>query len=321
MGMKEQFSKKNIDAKTFVIFITIAIFLLFAYLGAQFNWLSDFNLFINLIGGIFALFIGLLSLLRFYTKKNRFNYLFLGLGFLAISVVEIVQVLVVITAFRDLFSIDTTQAFPISEVLSRVFLSLILFLSWLFRKEDQKETQPNEKLAYVGLLLGISTTIILVSLTTQIFANYQQYMLSIIGQTVSLMIYILAITGYIRSKGIRTSNFDFWIIFSLSFSIISQFFFLPYLNLEYKLMLNLATLAKFVSYIVLLLGFLNSIYEIYKKEEKAQKELERKNLILNETKKKVEEAYMLLRSEKWQLTKTKEKSTADRIMKDILNNK
>lgn len=321
MEIKEEFNKKNIDTKIFAIFFSIALFLIFAYLSGNLSWLSDFNLFINLIGGLLAAFIGTLALVRFYTKKNRLNYLFLGLGFLAISVVEIVQVLVVITAFRDLFSIDTTQAFPISEVLSRVFLSLILFLSWLFRREEEKGKQLSEKLPFVGVLLVITSTIVLVSLFTQIFANLQQYMFAIIGQTVSLFIYILALIGYIRSKGIKTNSFDFWIIFSLSFSIISQIFYLPYLNLEYSLMLNLATTAKFISYVILLFGFLHSIYEVYKKEEKHQKELERKNIILSETKKKVEEAYMLLRSEKWQLTKEKEKSTADRIMKDILNNK
>lgn len=71
---------------------------------------------------------------------------------------------------------------------------------------------------------------------------------------------------------------------------------------------------------VLLIGFLNSVYEMYKREEEYQKELVKKNLILKETKKKVEEAYMLLRSEKWKLTKEKEKDTADKIMQDILKN-
>ena len=81
-------------------------------------------------------------------------------------------------------------------------------------------------------------------------------------------------------------------------------------------MLNLSTLAKFLSYAILLIGFLHSIYEMYKSEESAQKELLRKNIVLAETKKKVEEAYMILRNEKWALTK--QKGSADEILKDIL---
>lgn len=59
-------------------------------------------------------------------------------------------------------------------------------------------------------------------------------------------------------------------------------------------MINLSVLAQFFGYIALLLGFLNSIRELYLKEIENQKELEF-------TKRKVEEAYMTLREEKWNL--------------------
>jgi len=130
------------------------------------------------------------------------------------------------------------------------------------------------------------------------------------------MVYILTLIGYLRGKGMYYRSFDFWILLSLSFGILSQIFFLPFLNIEYYLMLDLSTLAKFLSYTTLLFGFLYSIYEMYKSEEMAQKELIRKNLILSETKKKVEEAYMILRNEKWALTK--QSGSADKILKDIL---
>lgn len=130
------------------------------------------------------------------------------------------------------------------------------------------------------------------------------------------MLYVLTLVAYIRSSGMYYRNFDFWLIFSLTFAILSQIFYLPFLNIEYYLMLNLSTLAKFLSYTVLLVGFLHSIYEMYKSEESVQKELVKKNLVLTETKKKVEEAYMVLRSEKWELGK--KKGSADKILKDIL---
>lgn len=84
-------------------------------------------------------------------------------------------------------------------------------------------------------------------------------------------------------------------------------------------MLNLSTIAKFISYLVLLVGFLYSIYEMYKSEEDTQRELTRRNLLLTETKKKVEEAYMILRDEKWAITKSKD--SVDEILKDILKKK
>ena len=57
----------------------------------------------------------------------------------------------------------------------------------------------------------------------------------------------------------------------------------------------------------MLVGFLNSIYELYQKEVLIQQELERKNKLLDETKKKVEEAYLVIRKEKWDLVSGKKK--------------
>mgnify|MGYP006876613339 FL=1 len=52
---------------------------------------------------------------------------------------------------------------------------------------------------------------------------------------------------------------------------------------------------------------MNSIYELYQKEVLIQQELERKNKLLDETKKKVEEAYLVIRKEKWDLVSGKKK--------------
>lgn len=319
MDSLREFDKRNVLFKVFLILISVVLFLVFAYFSAGLRWFSSFNLFINLVGAIFAFFIGLLALVRFYTKKSSLNYLFLGLGFLVVSVVEVAQILVSMGSFADLFAVSAaTEAFPVTEVVSRVFLSIIMFLSWLLMREEYRERRVSERLAFVGVAVGISATVVLVSLYTQLFAGMQEYMFAIIGQTLALLIYILALAGFGRSRGFCCRNFDFWVVFSLVFSIISQIFFLPYLNLEYDLALNLATLAKFISYVLLLFGFLHSVYEMYKREEEIQRELAKKNVILNETKKKVEESYMLLRQEKWKLTK--EKESDDGIMRDILSN-
>lgn len=318
--MEIQFTKSNIKKKQLVILLSIILFLLFAYWGGNLQWMGNFQLFIDLLASIFAFFIGVLSLVRFYTKKSSLNYLFLGLGFLTVGSIEVMQIFVSLDTFSDLFEVSRNELFPATVVISRLFLSFILLLSWLFMNEEYRKKVLNEKLAFVGVAVALTALIVFLSLYSQIFTNYQEYMFAIVGQTVSLLIYILALLGYIRSKGVLFRNFDFWVVFSIVFAVLSQLFFLPYLNLEYQLMLNLATLAKFLSYFILLIGFLNSISEMYRREEEYQMELKKKNLILTETKKKVEEAYMLLREEKWQLTKKNEQNTADKIMKDILKN-
>ncbi|MDY0097066.1 MAG: MASE3 domain-containing protein [Candidatus Dojkabacteria bacterium] len=321
MKKQEIFSKYEIKEKELLILISVFFFLLFAYMSGEFFWMKDFQLVVDLFSGIFAFFIGTLALLRFYTKKNFTNYLLLGLGFLTVGVIDILQILLSLNAFSDFFSVSTSEVFPSTVVLSRFFLSLIFFLSWLLMKEEYRARVFKEKLAFVGVLFSISAFIAIITIFSNIFEGLESYTFAIVLQTVSLMIYLLTLVGYTRSRGMYYRNFDFWIIFSLTFSILSQIFYLPYLNLEYELMMNLSILAKLISYVVLLVGFLHSIYEMYKSEEKAQLDLKRKNKLLILTKQKVEEAYMVLREEKWKLTKVNKKKKTDKIFKDILKNK
>ena len=318
--MKEKYSKKQVQEKEILILVSVLIFLFLAYISGDFLWFKDFQLLIDMFSGIFAFFIGTLALVRFYTKRNFTNYLLLGLGFLTVGILDIFQIFLSLDSFSDFFSVNSSEVFPTSVVLSRVFLSLIFFLSWILMKEEYRSRVLKEKLAFVGVLVSISVFVSVISIFSNIFKELEGYMFAIVLQTISLMMYLLTLVGYTRSRGMYFRNFDFWIVFALTSSIFSQIFYLPYLNIEYELMINLSALAKFFSYLILLFGFLHGIYEMYESEKKAQLELKRKNKLLTLTKQKVEEAYMVLREEKWELTKSKEKKT-DKIFKDILRNK
>ncbi len=144
-------------------------------------------------------------------------------------------------------------------------------------------------------------------------------LLVIIVGLASLMFLLLALLGYLLNKGWLYDDFNYWIIFLLSFLVLSQIFYLPFFNLEYSNMMNLSVWARFFAYIGLLVGFLNSIYGMFQKEIITQKELANKNKQLDETKAKVEEAYLMLREEKWSLVRSK--GSADSILKDIVKGK
>lgn len=317
--MVQKFTKNEVKKREIFILLSVIVFLAFGYIAGNLRWITDFQLILDLFAGIFAFFIGLLALLRFITKKNSFNFLLLGIGFFTVSLLDVLHILISLDVFSDLFVIKNSDIFPSSIVFSRVFLSFIFFLSWIFAREEHREKNINERFVFLGIFFLFSIFVILVSVFSNIFSGYDEYIFAIVMQIIALGVYILTLVGYIRSKGMYYRNFEFWLVFSLTFAVLSQIFFLPFLNIEYYLMLNLSTLAKFLSYLVLLYGFLYSIYEIYKSEEEVQKELLRKNLVLSETKKKVEEAYLILRKEKWEMSK--EKVAADDILRDILKKK
>ena len=319
--MKKKFSKQQVREKELVILFSLFIFLFFAYRSGNYSWIKDFQLIVDLFASSLAFFVGVLAMVRYFTKKTNVNYLLLGLGFVTVSFLDAFHILHTLNVFSDLFSIGKLTMFPSSMVLSRVFLALIFFLAWVLTKEEKKIRGMKEKIALGSLLGAISVFIIAIVTFTTFFEGFESYQFAISMQTIALMMYLFTLIGYAREEGMYYRNFDFWLMFSVVFSIISQIFFLPYLNIEYELMLNLSTLAKFLSYFVLLVGFLCSIYEMYKREEQVQKELENKNFLIKLTKQKVEEAYMVLREEKWKLSKESKKKTTDKIFKDILKRK
>ncbi len=319
--MSKKFSKQQVRERELLILLSVFFFLLFAYVSGNFSWMKGFQLLVDLFASTFAFFIGILAIVRFYTKKSYLNYLFLGLGFLSVAILDGFHILLSFETFSDLFAVDSSQMFPSSMVLSRVFLSLIFFLSWIFLREEKKIRERKEKFAFIGLLFAISLFTIAITSFTSFFEGFSSYKFAISVQTIALMVYLGTLVGYTRNEGMYYRDFDFWVMFSLVFSILSQIFFLPYLNIEYELMLNLSTLAKFISYLVLLIGFLYSIYEMFRKEEEKQQEIERKNFLLKLTKQKVEEAYMILREEKWKISKESKRKNTDKIFKDILKKK
>jgi hypothetical protein len=203
-------------------------------------------------------------------------------------------------------------------VLSKAFLAVMFFLSWLVNKDYDNLNSKQEK------IIAISTVSIFLVLSCMIFifsnvvSVSQEYIPAIVGGVLSLVMFVFTLFGYLRSPAWRYESFEYWQVFSLVFLLVSTVFFLPFLNLEYELALVFSVLAQALSYILLLVGFLISIYEIYSRETEYLNQLRKKNELLLKSKNSVEEAYMLLRKEKWQIARGKGKGSIEKILKNVI---
>jgi hypothetical protein len=221
----------------------------------------------------------------------------------------------------NLFSTAISQVYPATSVLSKTFLAVVMFISWLVgRKKIEGTKNAKKKELLLMALVGMSFIVFIGAFLylTIIGVVVDSLMVIVVG-LISLMLLILALLGYLIGKGWVYEDFNYWIIFLLSFLILSQIFYLPFFNLEYANMMNLSIWARFFAYIGLLIGFLNSIYGMFQKEVIIQKELASKNRQLDQTKAKVEEAYLMLREEKWSLARSK--GSVDKILKDVMKKK
>jgi hypothetical protein len=295
--------KFEINKKILLILITILGFLIFAYLSGSIVWMKDILLFVELISSIVAIFIGSLALVRFYTRKSKLTFLVLGIGFLFVGVLEIVQIVSSLNGFQSLISYSPSEFFPLSMVLSKSFLALIFFLSWFVRKDYENKDSGKEKVLILSILFIFITVISIFLLFTNVLSSLSEYVPALIGGILSLLLFIFSIFGYVRNNVWKYEAFEYWLIFSIVFLLISSIFFLPLLNLEYNLMMIFSVFARFLSYIAILIGFLVSIYELYNREFEYMEELKEKNSQLVRAKNSVEEAYMVLRNEKLSLKK------------------
>jgi len=296
----KRLKEEHIDMQFLALLIAVLAFLIFAFFIGDIIWIKDFQYFISFISGILALFIGTLALLRYYTKKTDLNFLFLGGGFVGVGLIEILQIMVEVGDFQNLFTFTEGGSYPLSSALAKVFLSSLFLISWFVIRKRKGRGRKRE-LQLMGIvcltfILFVATFIILLLRGVEV----DSFVVVIIG-LLSLLFYILSLLGYLFNKGWLYDDFNYWIIFTLSFLILSQIFYLPFLNIEYIHMVNLSTWAHFIAYVGMLVGFLNSIYLMYQKEKEIQQELEEKNILLDKTKAKVEEAYLTLREEKWDL--------------------
>ena len=91
---------------------------------------------------VLALMVGIIALVRFYSKKSN-TYLFIGAGFLGTALLDGYHAIATFTPFSSAFPSLPPSLVPWSWVASRMFLSILLFLSWWAyrrRKMSQKGT-------------------------------------------------------------------------------------------------------------------------------------------------------------------------------------
>jgi hypothetical protein len=300
--------KFEVNKKILLLLISVVAFLLFAYASSEISWMQDIVLFIELISSILSLFIAILALVRYYTRKDRLNLLMIGIGFLFVGVLELVQLFSSVTTFQELFTYSGVTIFPLTMILSQTFLSILLFISWFVRKDIDNPDIKKERLIYLVIIFLFVILISVFLLLVNGLDGMQDYLPALIGGILSTIIFTFSIIGYLRSRTWVYDSFEYWLIFSLVFLLTSSIFFLPLFNLEYDLLIKFSVFAKFGAYIFILVGFLVSIYEMYLREISYLEDLKLKNEQIITSKNAVEEAYMTLREEKIKLRDSKDEN-------------
>lgn len=240
-------------------YLGIAIVLLFLHWLLP-NWSRvpdpQLVLFWEIIAVAVAFFVSVLSLLRFYARKDAV-YLLIGMGFMGASLLDALILL-------PMGVWDTAVSFSPLTIwnLSAVVLAIFMMGSWLiwFR-----EPYVPRKRRFFGLV----TAVVLVNLAYLMGAVAstavdQQAQVTIIT---AATFFLIAISGYLNKRMWRHDPFEHWLLISLILAYGSQALFMNQANSISDPFFFAALTLRTFSYLALLTGLMISLYGIFNQIE------------------------------------------------------
>jgi len=205
------------------------------------------------IATVLALNVGILALVRFYSKKDN-TFLFVGTGFFSTGLLDGYHAVVTSSFFEAYFPSPPPSLIPWSWLASRLFLSILLWLSWVFWKREAalgEAGRLGERWVYgiVGALaLACFVFFALVPLPP---AYHPALVLSRPQEFVPAGFFLLALIGYLRKGQWKSDAFEHWLVLSLIVNFMGQAMFMSSSERLYNMMFDAAHLLKKLSYIIL----------------------------------------------------------------------
>ena len=231
---------------------------------------------------ILSLCVGALALVRYYSQKE-ITFLFIGTGFIANGLLHGSHALVTSTYFMDSLATGSMSRIAWSWYASRLFLPLLLWLSWMFWQREQSHGKPlgiSDHLVYwlVGVTaLGLFILFDIAPLRDSVF---QSEFFESVREFLPAVFFMLALGGYYRKGKWRTDPFEHWLILAMILGVMGEVMFMPYSQQNYDMIFSVAYALKVLAYVCAFIGLLFNMRRLFSMSSIHQ-ELVLKNIILS----------------------------------------
>jgi PAS domain S-box-containing protein len=255
-----------------------------------------------------ALLVGILALVRFYSRKDN-TFLFIGTGFVGTGLVDGYHAVVSSPAFIQYFPSPPPSLIPWSGFASRLFLSVLLLLSWALWKREERLGEPGRVpefrvyLAVSILTLACFFFFVLVPLPVgyrggPIFQRPQELL--------PTLLYVLAAAGYLRKGRWKRDPFEHWLILAIILCA-GQSVYISTSDRLYDTIYMASHGLKLLSYLGALTGLVVGMYHLFLQEESIVAErTEKLQEEIVERKRAQEESLALLHREQAMAAKMRE---------------
>ena len=226
--------------------------------------------------------VGVIALVRYYSRRNS-TLLLIGAGFLGTALLDAFHAVVTAEGLLHLLPSTHESLTLWSWLGSRVCLSAVLAWSWIAWKREElsgSRKPVSERRVYFNISVWTLTCFAVFSFVS--LPNWY-YPLAPLHRPVELLpaaLFLWALLGYLGKGRWRRYPFEGWLVPSLIVSVVSQGLFMPLSSQPHDVMFDAAHLLKFVSYELVLIGLVVSMYGLFKGVEKSADEIARSNAAL-----------------------------------------
>jgi PAS domain S-box-containing protein len=246
-------------------------------LGHGVGWVGSAQLHtvMEAIATLLAAVVGAMALVRYYSKKESL-FLLIGAGFLGTASLDGFHAIVTSSYFKPMMPSDLPHLIPWSWVASRLYLSVVMFLSWFvwFQENSSGKTSPiAERSVYAGTVFFTLLSFLFFVFFPLPAAYYPNIFFHRPEEFAPALFFLLALIGYLKKGHWRTDNFEHWIVISLIIGFISQAVFMSHSGELFDYEFDGAHTLKKVSYICVLAGLLINMHAVFKREVTAASDL------------------------------------------------
>ncbi len=232
---------------------------------------------------LLAFIVGTIALIRYYSRKNP-TFLFIGAGFLGTGFLDGYHAIVTSGLFDEVITAYAHDALvPWSGLASRLCLSVCLWLSWLAWKHPGQQLHPSrareiEVYSIIGTLtLGLFVLFAFVNLPAGL---HPTWLISRPQELIPGLFFLLALLGYLRKGDWKNGGFEHWLVLALIPSCLGQIVFMPLSSVLYDNAYIMAHSTRLLSYTLVLVGLLISMYRLFRQAELSAEQIRITNLSL-----------------------------------------
>ena len=247
------------------------------------SWHISFQLLTSIewMATVVSLGVGAVALVRFYSRRE-INFLFIGTGFIANGLLSGIHAAMISSYFIDIIAPFSLDHIAWSWYASRLFLPVLLWLSWIFwgrEKKYGKDNRVSDQLVYI--VVGTIALTLFLSFNMASLRNIfpRNYFITEFREALPAIFFVLSIVGYYR-KGIwKTDPFDHWLIIGMMLGLQAEIMLLPLFQWDYDVSFTMSFMVRFFCYLCAFIGLLFNMWLLFS-ESLTHKELEFKNSLL-----------------------------------------